>query len=239
MYPKSIVDLFGRVPVGTKVTVVDQPIKVGWIGDQLYIEANVSTEQSIEMEEMARIDAPELTEDELDMLVKKAGADKDRLNWPLIRKAVRERAGYPIAIARRSGTTDPSSVQSQSVVEEHNRTAVSTSSERSSGFYSEERDVYVEPRPEPRALTTSQDLPRQISPQQNSKPIELKPSQLSVSEQRVLNDADNFYQDPRGSRDRTNGITRREDYVPQGYQVPVDKSLEVSQTPSLSGSYNQ
>ena len=36
MYPEDIVKLFPMVPVGTKVTVVDQPVKVGWI-DEIFI----------------------------------------------------------------------------------------------------------------------------------------------------------------------------------------------------------
>ena len=39
MYPEDVEYLFDRIAVGTKVTVVDQPIKLSWIDDALYIEA--------------------------------------------------------------------------------------------------------------------------------------------------------------------------------------------------------
>ncbi|MEM6781535.1 MAG: L,D-transpeptidase family protein, partial [Pseudomonadota bacterium] len=35
MYPETIRELFDRVPVGTPVNIVDQPIKVGWIDDKM------------------------------------------------------------------------------------------------------------------------------------------------------------------------------------------------------------
>lgn len=50
MYPEDIVSLFDIAPVGVKVTVVDQPILVGWIDDDLYLEADPSQTQSSEIE---------------------------------------------------------------------------------------------------------------------------------------------------------------------------------------------
>ena len=46
MYPEDIVSLFERVPVNTPVTVVDQPVKLGWIGGDLYLEAHPTQSQS-------------------------------------------------------------------------------------------------------------------------------------------------------------------------------------------------
>ncbi|MEW5757707.1 MAG: L,D-transpeptidase family protein [Pseudomonadota bacterium] len=40
MYPEDIARLYPLVPVGTPVRVVDQPFKVGWADDGLYIEAH-------------------------------------------------------------------------------------------------------------------------------------------------------------------------------------------------------
>lgn len=39
LYPEDIVQLFHEVPVGTPVTVVNQPQLIGWRGDQLYFQA--------------------------------------------------------------------------------------------------------------------------------------------------------------------------------------------------------
>ncbi|KPK17799.1 MAG: hypothetical protein AMJ62_00755 [Myxococcales bacterium SG8_38] len=45
MYPEDIEFLYPLVPVGTPVTIVNQPIKVGWLGDQLYVEIHPPLEE--------------------------------------------------------------------------------------------------------------------------------------------------------------------------------------------------
>lgn len=40
MYPEDIEQLFNAVPLGTKVTIVNQPFKAGWLNGQLYFEAH-------------------------------------------------------------------------------------------------------------------------------------------------------------------------------------------------------
>lgn len=100
MYPESIVKLFEQVPVGTKVNVVNQPIKVAWIGRDLYLEAHPDMEQAIKMEETGSVEHQRLSDGDMTLIIDKAGMYSDRLNWPRIRAAVRDRSGYPIRIAR-------------------------------------------------------------------------------------------------------------------------------------------
>lgn len=38
-YPEDIAELYDKVPIGTKVTVVNQPFVFGWQGDALYVQA--------------------------------------------------------------------------------------------------------------------------------------------------------------------------------------------------------
>ena len=38
MYPEDIASLYALVSVGTQVTIVDEPVKLGWLDDRLYIE---------------------------------------------------------------------------------------------------------------------------------------------------------------------------------------------------------
>jgi L,D-transpeptidase ErfK/SrfK len=45
MYPEDIKELFYSVPVGTKVTIVKQPVKAGLRGERVYVEVNEDTEQ--------------------------------------------------------------------------------------------------------------------------------------------------------------------------------------------------
>lgn len=45
MYPEDIEFLYPLVPVGTPVVILNQPIKVGWLGDRLYIEIHPPLEE--------------------------------------------------------------------------------------------------------------------------------------------------------------------------------------------------
>jgi len=97
MYPEDVEELYKKVEVGTKVTVVDQPIKMGWIDDALYLEAHPTQEQSDQLEEYGRFD-PELPSAVVDRVLEVAGAESHRLDWSQVRRAVVERRGYPIRI---------------------------------------------------------------------------------------------------------------------------------------------
>ena len=46
MYPEGVEKLFGQVSVDTPVAIVDQPYKIGWRGDELYLEVQLG-EKSI------------------------------------------------------------------------------------------------------------------------------------------------------------------------------------------------
>jgi L,D-transpeptidase ErfK/SrfK len=41
MYPSSIEALFGMVPVGTQVRIINDPVKTGWESSHLYLESHV------------------------------------------------------------------------------------------------------------------------------------------------------------------------------------------------------
>ncbi|UJP05021.1 MAG: L,D-transpeptidase family protein [Nitrosomonas sp.] len=45
MYPEDIEALFDKVPIGTQVQVVNQPIKLGWLLDSLFIELHPPLEE--------------------------------------------------------------------------------------------------------------------------------------------------------------------------------------------------
>lgn len=100
MYPEDITQMFEMLPVGTKVTTVNQPLKLAWIDNILYLEAHPDMDQAIQMEETGQVYLSKLTDEDLQLVLKAAGAYKDRLQWAAIRNAIRERTGYPIMIAR-------------------------------------------------------------------------------------------------------------------------------------------
>ena len=80
------------------MTVVDQPVKLGWKDGELYIEVQPSTMQIDKMEETSRSPGPPdpipLAE-QADRILAKAGDDAMRLDWPAIERALTERVGLP------------------------------------------------------------------------------------------------------------------------------------------------
>lgn len=100
MFPEDIISLYGILNVGTKITVVDQPIKTAWIGDTLYLEVHPTQEQAAQMEIEGVVPDYQLSEKDLSSVMRVAGASVSTLDWPAIRKVVKERRGYPVAIAK-------------------------------------------------------------------------------------------------------------------------------------------
>lgn len=99
MYPEDVETLYEVVKVGTKVTVIDQPIKLGWIGGELFMEAHPTQLQSDQLEAQGHFD-PLLDSNVVDKVLAAAGDDKGRLDWSGIRRATIERRGYPLRITR-------------------------------------------------------------------------------------------------------------------------------------------
>lgn len=97
MYPEDIEQLFNTVPVGTQVTVVDQPIKVAWVGETLYVEVHPSMSQADQLEDDGafRYETPEGL---LDMVRAAAGDAFDRVDLTAVLRAGTERRGYPVAV---------------------------------------------------------------------------------------------------------------------------------------------
>ncbi|MFP4313041.1 MAG: L,D-transpeptidase family protein [Alphaproteobacteria bacterium] len=107
LYPENITQLFEMVPTGTKVTVVDQPVKLAWIEDVLYMEAHPDLEQAIQMEETGQVYSAKLRNEDMDLIIKAAGEHKDRLHWATIRNEIRNRTGMPVMIARKPDAAMP------------------------------------------------------------------------------------------------------------------------------------
>lgn len=99
LYPEDVETLFEMVKVGTKVTVVDQPIKLGWIGGDLYLEAHPTQEQSDQLEALGRFER-RLDSSVVDQVLAIAGDERARLDWSGIRQAMIERRGYPLRVTR-------------------------------------------------------------------------------------------------------------------------------------------
>lgn len=51
MYPEDIVSMYGQVANNTPVRIINQPVKVGWRGDQLYLEVHSPLEEDVDLAE--------------------------------------------------------------------------------------------------------------------------------------------------------------------------------------------
>jgi len=89
MYPEGVEDLYPKVTLDTPVAIVDQPYKVGWRGNDLYLEVQTG-EKSVHKTADAVI--PNSIKSDLSVT----------LDWALIDKAVAEDTGIPMVVGRRS-----------------------------------------------------------------------------------------------------------------------------------------
>jgi len=93
MYPEGVEELFGLVSVDTTVTIVDQPYKLGWLGDDLYLEVHLDESAT---PKGARSVIPESV----------ASAEGLTMDWSAVEKAIRENAGVPQVVGSRRSSAD-------------------------------------------------------------------------------------------------------------------------------------
>ncbi len=91
MYPEDIATLFNSIAIGTPVHVVDQPIKVGKLNGEIYIEVHPSSNGA-----MSANDLSWLLTSQLNRLV---GEQSLEVNWTKIDQVIESRTGIPTAIA--------------------------------------------------------------------------------------------------------------------------------------------
>ena len=99
LYPEDIEDLFHKVSPGTTVTIIDQPVKAGWVNGELYLEVHPTKHQADELEETHQM-TEEVATEALPIAIKAAGDAIARLDEPTVLRAARERRGYPIRITQ-------------------------------------------------------------------------------------------------------------------------------------------
>jgi L,D-transpeptidase ErfK/SrfK len=93
MYPEDIEQLFDKVPVGTPVQIINQPVKLGWLADTLYLEIHPPMDDTgdnpvIDMQTV------------LDRIAEFIGERPVQLNGRAIRLAVETQHGMPVAITK-------------------------------------------------------------------------------------------------------------------------------------------
>mgnify|MGYP000079141335 FL=1 len=103
MYPEDIEALFAIVPVGTQVQIVNQPIKLGWLADSLFIELHPPLEEDVEeyadyMQKVLDSINGFLTRDPNN--VHRSSLTTVNIDELVLRQAVAERDGVPVLISK-------------------------------------------------------------------------------------------------------------------------------------------
>ncbi|MDH5479739.1 MAG: L,D-transpeptidase family protein [Nitrosomonas sp.] len=103
MYPEDIQTLFERISLGTQVQLVNQPIKLGWLANSLFIELHTPLEEDEEMyENYAQMVAVAirdfLTQESHD--ARKTIAKSITIDEENLKKAILEKNGIPILISQ-------------------------------------------------------------------------------------------------------------------------------------------
>ncbi len=81
-YPEDIAELYDQIPVGTKVTVVNQPFVFGWHKDAMYVQAfPVLEDDEREHPNSAEALLTTAVNDELSQKLQEHGATVDRFDW--------------------------------------------------------------------------------------------------------------------------------------------------------------
>ena len=92
MYEDNVRELYQKVAIGTPVTAVDQPVKVGWVGNDLFIEATPTIAQVRQWEDENRFD-PVSSAEARELVSRKAGKAAGRVDWPAVDRALADRRG--------------------------------------------------------------------------------------------------------------------------------------------------
>ncbi|MCF8468581.1 MAG: L,D-transpeptidase family protein [Sneathiella sp.] len=98
LYPRGIKEVFSLAKVGMPVTIVDEPVKLGWDKGALYIEAHPSGRQADQIEATGRFDPSPIDLTNLQKQVLKIAEDHHvkRLNWKIFDQALAQRRGIPV-----------------------------------------------------------------------------------------------------------------------------------------------
>lgn len=103
MFPEDIENLFHIVKVGTPVTIVAQPIKIGWQGSKFLVEVHKPLEEKGEIVES----------DTIKMVTEMTNNVKDkpvRLRWSAALKEIQRQSGIPVEVGKINRKLLPSPV---------------------------------------------------------------------------------------------------------------------------------
>ena len=100
LYPDDMAELYARVEPGTPVRVVNQPVKLGWIGGELYLEVNPDSAQSLQLDETGKLNDQSAPPALRERVARAAGSQAKRVDWALVERVALRRYGIPARVTR-------------------------------------------------------------------------------------------------------------------------------------------
>jgi L,D-transpeptidase ErfK/SrfK len=91
MYPEDVAALFALIPVGTKVRLVNEPLKIAWVNGQLYLEAHPPVDEEGQTVEP---NLQQLSQ----RLQEVIGNGTAAIHWDLARATLRAASGMPTLV---------------------------------------------------------------------------------------------------------------------------------------------
>jgi L,D-transpeptidase ErfK/SrfK len=104
MYPEHVAELYELVPVGTPVLFVDQPVKVGWKGADLFIEVHAPLEEDVE--EFEAYSHRVTLEEALELIAGKI-TEELTVSTSRIREIIAQGNGIPTPVAKTESGLPP------------------------------------------------------------------------------------------------------------------------------------
>jgi L,D-transpeptidase ErfK/SrfK len=92
MYPEDVAKLFPEISVGTPVHLVNQPVKLGWLNNELYMEVSQALDEDV-------VGYDTLYRTATALIAQKTAERKVVLNMPIIQQALRKPSGIPVQIS--------------------------------------------------------------------------------------------------------------------------------------------
>ncbi|HLJ22036.1 MAG TPA: L,D-transpeptidase family protein [Stellaceae bacterium] len=111
LYPEDIDRLFHEVAVGTPVRVVDDEVKLAWIGDELFMEMYPTKDQADEVDVNATLTPAPPPADLRTRVAAAAGDQMERVDWSIVERVARERTGVPMKITASAEASLPAEAE--------------------------------------------------------------------------------------------------------------------------------
>ena len=100
LYPDDIAELYRLAEPGTPVRVVNEPVKLGWIAGELYLEVNPDAEESLQLDETAKRGDAGPPAGLREKVKRAAGKQAERVDWARVDVIGQRRFGVPSRVTR-------------------------------------------------------------------------------------------------------------------------------------------